>query len=111
MRRVYTSDLLGPESKRFFEQYARAIKCYPEELQRPARRVLARLTGGDATESELGAEVRAVYPPATEENIRQLLGYLENDLYIVRNDQDRLEFSSKVLRDWWRRHERLEVDK
>lgn len=109
VRRVYETDLLGPESKRLFEPYGRAIKCYSDNLQPAAREVLAHLTRGDATRSDLEAVVRQAYPPATDEDIRRLLGYLENDLYIARNGQDRFEFSSKVLRDWWQRHGRLEV--
>jgi hypothetical protein len=109
VHRVYENDLLGPDSKRYFEPYDRAIKCYPDNLQPAARDVLAHLTSGDAAESELEAVIRKTYPQANEEDIERLLGYLENDLYIARNEEGKFEFSSKVLRDWWQRHGRLEV--
>ncbi len=107
VREIYERDLLGPDSKRFFEPYSSAINRYSDELQLPARKVLAHLTVSSATESDLGAIIRIIYTGASAEDVKRLLGYLENDLYIVRDEYGKFEFSSKVLRDWWRRQGRL----
>jgi len=107
VQRLYEGDLLGPDSKRFFEHYTRAANCYPADWQAPARDILTHLTGGPAAAESLTAVIRRMLPAATDAAAEQLLALLEEDLYIGKNAAGNFEFTSKVLRDWWQRHGRL----
>ena len=104
VKRVYQHDLLGPESKRFFEHYTRAANQYRADWQTPARRVLARLTRGPAPPDALTAVIRETLPAATDADAEQILAFLEEDLYLGKNAQGEYDFTSKVLSDWWQRH-------
>ena len=99
---AYRERLISVESRTYFESFYSRLKDYYEiNEERAAKAMLRQL----ALKGELtGRELRNIYLQSagapSDEGFSHLLGDLENDFYLKRQD-DVYRFHTKVLRDWW----------
>jgi hypothetical protein len=105
INRIYEQELLGPQSKRYFE----SISCqldryakYGEANREGANAILDALATSDSMNKN---EVENVWQMATSGNakLEVMLNILNNDFYVEQTD-GKVFFGSKLLRDWWALH-------
>jgi len=99
---AYRDKLISVESRTYFEHFYSRLKDYYEVSEERAAKAMLRQL---ALRGELtGQELRNVYLQSvsvpSDEGFSHLLGDLENDFYLKRQD-DVYKFHTKVLRDWW----------
>lgn len=105
---VYQKRVLGVECRTYFEHYYGRIKDYYEDEEaKSAKLILKELSRREKlSKKELfDLYVRTTGKSEDEEGFSHLMTDLENDFY-VESDAENGEygFTTKVLRDWWRKH-------
>ncbi|MFQ5709932.1 MAG: hypothetical protein ACE5HO_20950 [bacterium] len=106
----FEEDLLGGAASAFFRQYrSRIAQYYPGLEGQSAKAILGTLSRnqGPVRRDQLYhiyLATRNVQPnPEVEESFMQLMHKLDNDFYVICND-DSYEFFSRVIKLWWKSH-------
>jgi len=102
---IYYNNLLGPDSKRYFESILKQLDRYQRfgrNGQSAALRILNRLADTDTCPVD---QLNFIWQNevGSEELFHVMLCILQDDFYI-RIQNDEACFDSKLLKDWWNRH-------
>ena len=102
---IYYQELLGPESKRYFETIQLQLERYNrygERCRAGAESVLDELAVNDSVDID---HLEVIWEGATgsKDRFDVILSILQDDFY-VRQENGKAFFSSKLLKDWWERH-------
>jgi hypothetical protein len=105
IEKAYHQELLGPESKRYFETIQLQLERYNrygERYRAGAESILDELAVNDLV--DLG-HLEVIWKEATEskERFEVILSILQDDFY-VKQENGKAFFASKLLKDWWERH-------
>lgn len=104
VRATYDVRVLGPESRARFDHYRSRLSRHYGPLEEPARITLghlARSPDGVAGRDEL---FDLFHPGELDQDgFDELITMLAGDYYVV-EDQRRLSFTTRFLRDWWSRN-------
>ena len=105
IEKVYHQELLGPESKRYFETIQLQLERYSrygERYRAGAESILGELAINDLV--DLGyLEVMWKEVTGSKEQFEVILSILKDDFY-VRQENGKAFFTSKLLKDWWEKH-------
>lgn len=105
---VYQKRVLGVECRTYFEHYYQRIsEYYGDEETRATKLILKDLSRAEKLSiNELfDLYVRATKNPEDEDGFSHLMTDLENDFYVKADPENgEYRFTTKVLRDWWRKH-------
>jgi len=106
----FEEDLLGGDASAFFTQYrSRLDRYYPGSEARAAKAILATLSKAQGAIDQNRLYHVYLSTPSlaigseTNEDFLQLMYKLENDFYVVGNN-DGYEFFSRVIKLWWKSH-------
>lgn len=99
---AYRERLISVESRTYFEHFYSRLRDYYDVDDEQAAKAMLR---GLALKGELSIqELRNIYMQThsepSDEGFSHLLGDLENDFYLRRQDSFYI-FHTKILRDWW----------
>jgi hypothetical protein len=98
---IYLERVIGPLNRHRFSHYHTRLKLHYDELEQPARVILAKLCAGTKSLGELSS---ALDLAGYDSNwLERVLVLLEGDYYIVR-DGKQVSFSDGLLSDWWSRN-------
>jgi hypothetical protein len=100
--KAYKDALISVESRTYFESFYSRLKDYYEpDEERATKEMLKHLAlKGRLTIRELRNISLSAVNNLSDDDFSHLLGDLENDFYLKRED-DSYIFHTKVLRDWW----------
>lgn len=100
---VYNNRLLGSKCKHYFDPYFKRLKVFYQEMDvKAAKAILGRVSTTENYPIELAFDAFQQETGSHDyERFLDLISDLENDFYIE-NDDGKLNFYSKVLKDWWR---------
>ena len=106
IKNVYYGELLGSESKRYFESIRKQLERYNRFGPRSragAERILDQLAMSDSVALDT---LKVIWGEITgrEEHFETILGLMQDDFYIREDKHQALFFGSKLLREWWERH-------
>ncbi len=99
---AYRERLISVESRTYFEHfYSRLRDYYDVDDEQAAKAMLRGLAlRGELTIQELRNIYMQTHSKPSDEGFSHLLGDLENDFYLRRQDSSYI-FHTKILRDWW----------
>lgn len=97
---IHNNSLMGAKGKHYFDYYVQRLKIYYEE-ERAAKVLLKELCQTGSISMDAAFNIFSEVTNKDYESFLDLISDLENDFY-VNQTGDTLQFSSKVLRDWWR---------
>ncbi|AKB30678.1 hypothetical protein MSSIT_3959 [Methanosarcina siciliae T4/M] len=100
---VYNARLLGSKSKHYFDPYFDRLRIFYHEMDvKAAKAILGRISTTESYPLELAFDAFQQETGSYDyEHFLDLISDLENDFYIEIND-GKLNFYSKMLKDWWR---------
>ena len=105
VERLYRNGMLGPSGQNDLAHYEKRLR---EGLDRETHQIAMEVLSEAAIRDCFGTDARRclvrLYDPLTpdvEQRITDALEVLQHDGYLDRTE-DRYEFSSRLLRDWWR---------
>jgi hydrogenase maturation factor len=101
---IYNFRILGNEGKHYFEHYYRRLRINYESFEeKAAKAILKKVCEVDYYSINLAYDI---YKQQTAidnyEQFKDLLANLSNDFYIEDYHENKLNFHSKILKDWWR---------
>jgi len=105
IEKAYHQELLGPESKRYFETIQLQLERYSRYGERSRAGAESILDELAVNESIGRKDIEVIWQEVTgsKERFEAMRSILQDDFYI-KEDKDRVFFTSKLLKDWWERH-------
>ena len=105
IEKVYYQELLGSNSKRYFETIQLQLERYNrygERSRAGAETILDELAVNESVGRE---DLEVIWQEVTggKERFEAMLNILQDDFYI-KEDKGTVFFTSKLLKDWWERH-------
>jgi hypothetical protein len=105
IEKTYYQELLGSDSKRYFETIQRQLERYNRYGERSRAGAESILDELAVNESIGRKDIEVIWQEVTggKEGFEVMLSILQDDFYI-KEDKGRVFFTSKLLKDWWKKH-------
>ena len=106
---LYDTQLLGPDSKRYFESLAQQLDRYGQLDQHGSKDAAKKVLNYLATmqTEKVGREdlesIWTAYGGSTK-NFADVLDLMKDDFYIDVDSHNRVTMISKLIRDWWAKY-------
>ncbi len=103
---IYYQNLLGADSKRYFESIQRQLDRYRRFGVKGSSAALRILNELANTETRSIDQLQVLWQVETGsvERFEVMMGILQDDFYIRIENNNTASFDSKLLKDWWNRH-------
>lgn len=106
IERAYEDGVLASYNRTYFEHYYERLQSYySPDMASVAKALLTEIAKRETlAKTELWTQFKVqTQGRGDEDTFSYLISDLENDFYLVR-EEDQFRFATKVLRDWWLRY-------